>query len=105
MADEVIRVLFRFTVGLPARQMSGEERSKMRDLYAQLREKWDSYGVRELGVWHGYGDAVDGFGHYMILEVDDVKKVRKMALDIQGGEIGRFVERYSLHIGWDMPAS
>jgi hypothetical protein len=84
--------------------MSSEERSKMMGLWAQLREKWESRGVRWLAVWHGYGDGVDGFGHYEILEVDDAKVVHDMAGDIQRAELGRFVERYSLHIGWGTPA-
>lgn len=96
-------VLFRFTAGLPVRQMSSEERSQMMDLWAQYAEKWESRGVRRLDVWHGYGEGVDGFGHYLIFEVDDAKVVHEMARDIQRGELGRFVERYSMHIGWGMP--
>jgi hypothetical protein len=100
MSDEPIRVLYRAVGGLPARQASKEERSKFGDLGAQILEKWKASGVKLIGSFSTYGNAVDGFCHHIILEVDDVRKVHEMQRDIQGGEFGRFIERYDFHVGY-----
>jgi hypothetical protein len=98
MAKEPIRVLFRFIGGLPARQATKEERSKFGDI--SWWAKWKASGVELIGAFSTYGNAVDGFCHHIILEVDDVGIVHEMQRDVQGGEGGRFIERYDFHVGY-----
>jgi hypothetical protein len=100
MADEPIRVLYRAVAGLPARQASKEEWRALGDLTAQIWEKWKASGVKLIGSFSTYGNAVDGFCHHFILEVDDVRQVHEMQRDIQGGEFGRFIEKYDFHVGY-----
>ena len=100
MADQpALRVLFRFQFGLPMRQASDEEREKARELVRETFQKWNSSGVKLIGTFGNQG-ALDGFAHYMILEVDDVNKVQEIDRDITFGEVGKFIEKYSFHVGW-----
>ena len=99
MAGKPIRVLYRFMFGLPARQASEEARDQRVSLSQELFKKWKASGVKLIGYFATYGNAVDGFCHHMILEVDELDKVQEMAVDIQDGEIGRFIERFDFHVG------
>jgi hypothetical protein len=102
MADQPTRVLFRYLAGLPYRQAPEEERKEMGEAYAKLVEQWKSEGIRLLGHWSGM-EQVDGFGHYAILEVNDLSKIREMSDDL-GREVGKYLEKMSFHIGWSIPA-
>jgi hypothetical protein len=100
MADQPsIRVLFRFSIGLPYRQASAEEKKQVLALLQQMFQAWKAAGVRLIGTFGNQG-AVDGFSHYIVLEVDDLSQVVAMDQAIMGGEVGRFVEKFSFHIGW-----
>jgi hypothetical protein len=99
MAEKPFRVLYRYMYGLPTRQASAEDRAKMRPLTEQLLRKWKTSGVKLIGYFSTYGNAVDGFCHHMILELDDLEKVTQMAEDIQGGEFGKLIERFDFHVG------
>lgn len=99
MSAKPIRVLCRFMFGLPYRQATQEEQARRNPLVGQLLSQWKSSGARLIGGFMTYGNAVDGMCHHLILEVDDLDRVQQMAQDIQGGEIGRFIERYDLHVG------
>jgi hypothetical protein len=99
MAEEPIRVLFRFVGGLPARQATQEERSQFGESPGWWA-KWKASGVVLIGAFSTYGNAVDGFCHHVILEVDDVRVVHEMQRDVQGGEMGKYIERYDFHVGY-----
>ncbi len=94
-----IRVLFRFSVGLPYRQASAKEKKQALALLEQAFQKWKAAGVRLIGTFGNQG-AVDGFSHYIILEVDDLSQIVEMDEEIMGGEVGRYIEKFSFHIGW-----
>jgi hypothetical protein len=101
MADQPIRVLFRWLAGLPKRQASEEELRQVGESWVRLAEKWKSEGVRHIGYWMSDG-WVDGFAHYHILEIDDVSQVRKMAGEFSQA-VGKYVEKFSFHIGTTFP--
>jgi hypothetical protein len=97
MAERPIRALFRGLGGVAWRQATEEERSAVQDSYVKLVEKWKSEGVKFLGSWEG--GQLDGFGHYLILEVDDVVKIRRMDEEL-AREFSKYVTRFSFHVGW-----
>jgi hypothetical protein len=100
MTDQcALRVFFRASLGLPFRQASDEEKRKVDELWNEMATKWKSAGVRLVGYFGAHGEALDGFGHNYIFEVDDVEIVRKMDDDIVRGELGKYIERFSFHIG------
>ena len=100
MADQpALRVLFRFHFGLPMRQASAEEKEKARGLLRETFQKWSSSGVKLIATFGNQG-ALDGFAHLMILEVDDISKVQEIDRDITGGEVGKFIEKYTFQMGW-----
>jgi hypothetical protein len=103
MADRPLRVLFRFSLGLNYRQASEEEREKAVEVMRQTFEKWKSSGVKLIGYFGAHGEALDGFGHNLILDIKDVNQVQEMDADIFGGGFGKFIEKFSLHIGWGLP--
>ena len=99
MADQPIRVLFRFTRGLPFRQASDEEKQRVNELWTALCTKWKSGGVELIGYFGAYGHSVDGFCHNYIFEVDDVEQVRRMNTDVFRGEGAQYLETFSFHLG------
>jgi hypothetical protein len=98
MADQPIRVLFRYHGGVPARQMSDEEKAQSREKIRQIFGEWKSSGVQLIGSWHGCGEGVGGYAHYLILDVDDVETVYRMNGDIYG-RLGGTYQRHSFDIG------
>jgi hypothetical protein len=62
-------------------------------------QEWNSSGVKLVGTFGGYGEGVGGYGHYAILEVDDLDMVSKLNDDLFGGESRGCYERYSLDVG------
>ena len=99
MADQPIRVLFRYQLGLPFRQASDEEKKRASELWEEMSKKWKSSGVRLIGYFGAYGHAVDGFCHHYIFEVDDLERVREMNADVFRGKGSKYLERFSFHIG------
>jgi hypothetical protein len=72
----------------------------MGDSFREMVEKWKSEGVKHLGYWNS--GPVDGFCHYQIFEIDDISRARQMNLDLNEG-IGKYVDRYELHVGFSSP--
>jgi hypothetical protein len=99
VAHQPIRVLFRFTRGLPFRQASDEEKKWVDTYWTETARRWKSRGVKLLGYFGAYGHAVDGFCHHYVFEVDDVDTVRQMNADIYRGKGGKYLEHFSFHVG------
>jgi hypothetical protein len=99
MTDQPIRVFFQASLGLAFRQATNEEKKKVGEAWEECAKKWKSSGVKLIGYFGAYGEALDGYGHNYIFEVDDVSKVQEMDADIHQSEFGKFVERLSLHVG------
>src|SRR5690606_34004792 len=97
-----LRVLFRFSTGLPYRLASDEEKQQAGVLLEQVFQGWRDTGVRLIGTF-GNHSAMDGFAHYVILEIDDLDQVHAMDRDIVKGVVGKYVEKFSSHIGWARP--
>lgn len=102
-ATRPLRILFRFSFGLPYRRASDEEKKKTGDLLTQMMKKWKASGVKLIGYFGAQGETLDGFSHNMILAVDDVTKALELDADITGTEFGKYIERFSLVIGWGFP--
>lgn len=98
MANQTIRVLFRFHGGVPVRTASDEDKAHYREQMRQILKKWKSSGVKLVGSFHGCGEGVGGFSHYVILDVNDVETVYDMNFDIFDG-VGKFYQRHSFDIG------
>jgi hypothetical protein len=79
--------------------MSDEEKAQSREKdLRQIFGEWKSSGVQLIGSWHGCGEGVGGYAHYLILDVDDVETVYRMNRDIFRG-LGGTYQRHSLDIG------
>ena len=98
MANETIRVLFRFHGGVPLRTGSDEDKAQYREQIRRIFKKWKSSGVKLVGSFHACGEGVGEFAHYVILDVNDVDTVYEMNGDIFGG-VGKFYQRHSFDIG------
>ena len=94
-----IRILFRATLGLPYRQASDQQKKEFGRLWEATATKWKSSGIKLVGYFGAHGEALDGFSHNYIFEVDDACQVQDMDADIFQTQIGRYIERYSFHIG------
>ena len=68
-------------------------------MWNELAVKWKSAGVKLIGYFGAHGEALDGFGHNYIIEVDDVEMVRKMDDDIVWGELGKYIEKLARWLG------
>ena len=99
MANQPIRVLFRYHGGVPARQASEEEMAQAYEYLRQTCKQWESSGVKLVGTFGAFGEGVGGFAHYIIFEVDDIDMVDKMSNDIYSGGIRKFYEKHSFDIG------
>jgi hypothetical protein len=97
MADQPIRVMFRFHVGVPYRQASDEARAQYWAQIKQVFAEWKSSGVKLVGYFGSYGNGFDGYAHHMILDVPEITMVRKMNGDIFG--LGGIYEKNHFEVG------
>jgi hypothetical protein len=97
MADQPIRVLFRFHAGVPFRQASEEAKAQYRAQLIQNFGKWKASGVKLVGSFSAYGEGVGGFAHHVILDVPEITMVREMNRDILG--LGGIYQKHSFAIG------
>jgi hypothetical protein len=98
MADQPVRVLYRFHAGLPWRQASDEARAQNRAQLTQIFGKWKSSGVKLIGYFCDYGGGATGYGHHVILDVPEVSMVREMDNDIM--KLGGMYEKHSFDVGY-----
>ena len=102
MDGRPLRIMFRFSTGLPWRQASAEERARFSSLFTEIFTRWKSSGVKLLGYFGSRGQGIDGFSHNLIFAVDDLSVIDEMDADIISGEIGRYVEKFSFDVGWGL---
>ena len=93
------RILFRWHLGLPMRQASEEEKKKIWELIGKLFDKWKSEGVKTIGTFTCSAHP-ENFSHFMIFEVDNIEKMTEMDRDICMGEVGKYIETFSLIPGF-----
>jgi predicted amidophosphoribosyltransferase len=61
MADQPIRVLFRYHGGVPLRQASDEAKAQSRTRLKEIFAKWKASGVKLVAYFGSYGEGVDGY--------------------------------------------
>jgi hypothetical protein len=66
MADQPIRVMFRFHAGVPFRQASDEAQAAYRAQLKQAFAKWKSARVKLVGSFGGLGEGVGGYAHHVL---------------------------------------
>lgn len=93
MADQPIRVMFRYHGGVPARQTSEGARERLIQIFGE----WKAAGVKLVAYFGAYGEGVDGYSHHLILDVPEISMVRKMNGDIYG--LGGIYQKHSFDIG------
>ena len=98
MANQPIRVMFRFHGGMPVRQASDEARAQFSPKLKEIFAKWKSSGVKLVGYFGSYGNGVDGYAHHLILDVPEITMVQEMNSDIFGG-LGAFYEKHHFEVG------
>jgi hypothetical protein len=93
-----IRVLYRYHGGFPARQATAEENAENMEKIRQTFKKWKASGVKLVGSFHGAGEGVGGYGHYMILDIDDIETLYEMNSDVYSG-LGGMYQKHSFAVG------
>ena len=97
MAEQPIRVMFRFNAGTSYRLASEEEKQQTRQLLKDILLKWKSSGVKLVGAFSQFGDGSEGYSHYTIFETDSVRKVGEMNGDVFGSDM--LYDHHSFEIG------
>lgn len=96
MADTV-RVVFRWTLGATQCLASEEELKKEKERMTKVMEEWKSDPGIKFICWF-VGSGLDGYGHHIMFEVDDVFKVREMDRAVWAAK--PLVDKYNLEIVW-----
>jgi hypothetical protein len=99
MAEKSIRVLFRFTLGQPYRHASAEEKQAANKSMGEHMTKWKAAGVRLLGSWMAAGGDLDGYCHYLTLEMKDLEQLREFNVDFGRTAWAQLTDQYSIAVG------
>jgi hypothetical protein len=89
--------MLRLHLGVPFRQASAEERQELMEQFKQFYAKWKASGVKLIGSYHGCGEGVGGYAHYVLFDVDDIETVYQMNRDIFG--LRGLYQRHSIDVG------
>jgi hypothetical protein len=100
MAEKPIRVLWRVTLGQPYRHAAADEKQRANESLTATLKKWKAAGVRLLGSWMAPGGDLDGYCHYLILEMKDLEQLSQFNREFfDTSEYARLIAEYSMAVG------
>ena len=89
----------RWTLGLPFRQASEEDKKRALESQTELLRAWKASGVQLVTTFGVSGGSWDGYWRNYMFDVPDLRKARRMSTDVSHSVLGKFTEKFELVYG------